>query len=506
MLKNQCVCPYRNNMETYELISKYLSSPIVSHRRKALKLFVQDGLLVKAALDQLGRNLDSKNFDVVIESLKAIQALSLRDAHKVSALSVKVFNLGKRSKHFEIISLCRKVLSELDNGQESSDLLASKLQPKFRAIEPTDTFYAACDYSIEYKLGNKDYKYELSNICEAFRYECGPALEQVQLFMKKLGYKEGAQYWKEVPSRWRNDFDGHHYQTSLQYYSKHALDLFVFWCIQNLASSDSEWKHFLSDRKSWDPAYPELLTKEKPDSLVFRDMNESTDSWFRKRIKKEEGYEQLDFSKEWVALYENTNFRSEGKNFDRYMATCFMDKSVKKLSKKIELAVVRYACRNAPINSLPIEINKTGHLWVEEYSHYEFLKDKFFPTYGVVNEDSTDYAVIFPAPEIVGHFDLQQKKNTLEYYKDDELVIYCLNWHGGYRTQSSSHGEDRFELANYGQTLMIKTEYLKRYMADKKLKLIARSNVTKRKVKDWGSEYDPKGSKYKWLPLEIFNP
>lgn len=491
-------------MDTLEYLSQYLSSPIVSHRNRAINIFVENALLNSAAVDQLGKNLGSENLDIVIGSLKIIFAVSLRNKSTTSRLSKKIMSLGKKSEHFEVVLLCKEILANLNNTSTAENL-KKKLTPCFKNKVSTKPFHVDCDLFIEYALGNQKYKYVLENICDIFEIDCKKAFKKVKRLMKELGYKDNKQYRKERPHRWRYDFDGVQFETSLNYYARHALNLFLMWCIQNLNTSEEGWDEFVSSKQIWDLAIPESLISKKPYWLVFKDLNTDVNTWLKMRIKKEEAYELLNLENKWVPLYEYTHFKGEGKSLNRYMSTCFIMKPTGKISKKMEFKPPRYSCDDCHINNLPISAYENGQIWLHEDSHYDFLKDKLLPTFGTASENYADYCKVFPAPEIVNYFKLKQKKNTLEYYKGKELVIHCINWRGGYRRSVDNRGEDEFELANYGYILMIKSKYLKKYMRENKLKLIAVGSISKYKIKMWSHDYDSKNSKYKWLPMKILS-
>jgi len=495
-------------MNTFEFLSQYLASPIVAHRNRATLCLFQETMSNPQAINQFALNLQSRNFDVVLNSLKVLQAVGLRDPRKVASLSKKIINLGKETDHFGIANLCKDILANLESVNSAkhwTGLISKKLTPKILKSEDSEMFFDNCDHFLEYSLGGKDYKYELSHICTAFRYDCKKASKQVFRYMKTLGYKKGTQYWKERPSRWRHDFEGDRYETKLQYYAKHAIKIFLMWCIKNLPITIGAWEEVLIYERKWDPSLSHLLVEEKPSFIRFTDLQMDTNAWLKKRIKKADAYELFYPKVEWIPLYENTNFRSEDKSFDRYVTTCFIRTPIGKLSRKIKLAPIYYSCRGCYISELPIKAKKKGWLTLDNYSGYDLLKGRLAPSYGIVSEDFDDYVKLFPAPEIIEYFKLTQKKNSLEYSKNGELVIRCINWRSGYHRDISSQGEDRFELANYGHLLMIKAKYLKKYLKDNDLKLIAVGNIWKRKVDKWSQEYDykSKNSRHKWLSFEI---
>lgn len=498
-------------MSTFEFISQYLGSPIVAHRNRALICLLQEAMSNPEVVNQIGLNLQSKNLDIVTASLKVLLALGLRDPIRVKPLSKKIINLGRRTNHFEIASLCKDILinlkSIIPSLEDSANLLSKRLTPKLKQFDDSEgMFYANCDYFIEYALGSQDYKYELSHICGVFRYDCKKAFKQVTRYMKNLGYRKGVKYWKERPYRWKHDFYGNRYETRLQYYARHGIQVFLMWCVKNLPTSIKAWDELLIYERKWDASIPDLSIEERPKCLRFSDLQINVEPWLKKRIKKADAYELLNSKAEWMPLYENTNFRDEDKSFKRYVTTCFIRIPIGKLSRKNEIFPIHYSCRNCYVNELPIEAKKKGWLTLDNSSLYDLPEDKLTPSYGTVSEDFGDYVKLFPAPELVEYFKLIQKKNALEYYKGREPVIRCINWRSGYRREVSSYGEDRFELANYGHLLIIKSKYLKKYLRENNLRLLAVGDIWKMKVKKWGrEEYDSynKNTRRKRVSFEI---
>jgi hypothetical protein len=467
-------------------------------------------MLNQQAIKQLSVNLESKNFDIVMGSLRIQLALSLRDPERIKPLISKITSIGMHTNHFGIATLCKDILVNLQDIIPSlanpASLISKRLTPKLKTTDNlAGMFYANCDHSIEYSLGSKDYKYALSNICEVFKYDCKKAYRQVTHYMKDLGYKKGTQYWKERPSHWRHDYEGNRYETTLSYYARHAIQLFLMWCVKNLSTSFETWEALSINERRWDASLPELLIEERPPFFKFTDLRLDVVTWLKKRIKKADAYELLNPNTAWVPLYEDTTFRSEDKSFNRFVITCFIRTPIGKLSRKIQLAPVHYSCSKCYINELPMEAKEKGWMSLSDYNHYDFLEDKLTPSCGIVLEDSGDYVKLFPAPEIVEYFKLTQKKNSLVYYKGREQIIRCINWRGGYHRNVGSRGEDRFELANYGRLLMIKTKYLKRYLEENGFKLIAAGRIWKRKVDQGGRDYDykRKNSRYKLVSFEI---
>lgn len=495
-------------MNTLEFLTTYLNSPIIAHRNKSLLCLFENAKTDRKAIGQLGLNLSSDNFDIVLNSLRVLYAISLVDSGKLKTVTKKVAKLGLKTNHFTIAILCRDILNEI-GGQTISkaNLITEKITPEITAPTDTEMFFDNCDYSLEYSLGAKDYKYELSHICRTFQYDCKKAAKQVFVYMKMLGYRKNTQYWKERPSRWQHDFEGNRYETRLNYFARHAIQMFLMWCVDNLTTTEKDWLELLTDERKWDASMPQLMIQNKPSFLHFTDIKTETDTWIKQRINKQKAYELFDPKRKWIPLYESTNFKYEDKSFDRHVTTCFVLPPVSNLSKKIEFSPPNYSCRGCYINELPAKAMQNEKLYLDDSSsRHDELKDKLLPSYGIVSEDFDDYVKLFPVPEIIEYFKLTQQKNSLNYYKGKELVIYCINWKDGYYRNVGRQGEDRFELANYGHLLMIKTKYIKKYLEDNNLKLLTMGHIWKRKVDKWSHEGDynnKKTSKYKWLSLEI---
>ncbi|KKT24569.1 MAG: hypothetical protein UW07_C0012G0002 [Candidatus Nomurabacteria bacterium GW2011_GWF2_43_8] len=493
-------------MNTLEFITKYLNSPIVAHRNKSLLCLFKERSNTEA-IKQLGLNLDSNNFDIVLNSLRVIFAISHENQDKVKAMSAKIAKLGLKTNHFSIVFLCRDILNKIDGQVLDINRITKRITPKLNGSENADYFSDNCDHFLEYSLGDRNHKYELSRICRTFRYDCKKATKQLFAYMRALGYKKGTQYWKERPSRWQHDFDGNRYETKLNYFARHGIQMFLMWCVNNLTARNDDWSEFLIDERNWDASMPQLMVQERPSFLHFTELKTETNIWIKQKINKKSTYEFFDPKKEWFPLYENSSFKHEDKSFDRHITACFIKPPVSNISRKLEFSTPNYSCRNCYINELPLKAKQNGRLYLDDSGNrHDGLKDKLFPSYGIVSEDFDDCTKLFPAPEIIEHFKLTQKKNTLNYYKGRKLVAYCLNWQDGYYRNVGRQGEDRFELANYGHLLMIKTKYLKKYLKDKKLKLLITGSVWKRKVDKWSHEGDysnKKTSKHKWLSFEI---
>ncbi|MFA5033512.1 MAG: hypothetical protein WC614_10900 [bacterium] len=497
-------------MDILEFLSQYLASPIVAHRNRATLCLFQEALTNSQAVSQLGLNLRSKNFDIVFGSLRILLAISLRAPEKVKPLIKGIISLGKQTGHFGIANLSKDILANLINVnlslQHPIDLISTRVTPAMKyANNSNDIFYTNCDHFIEYELGGKNNMYEFSHICEVFKYDCKKAFRQVTYYMKIIGYKKGVQYWEESPSSLRYDIEGKHYKTRLHYYARHAIQMFLMWCVKNLSVSIETWKNFLVNERKWDASIPDLLVEEKPEFIKFTDLQVDAGAWLKKRIKKADAYELLNSKAEWIPLYERTYFKTEDKSFEKRVTTCFVRTPTEKLSKKIKVIPVDYSCRSCYINELPLKAKKKELLNTNKYSHSDFLEDRLIPSYGTVSEDFGGYVKLFPAPEIVEYFKLTQKKNSLEYYKGKQLVIHCINWESGYHRNIDGYGEDKFELANYGYLLIISSKYLKRYLLKNNLKLIAVGEIWKRKVGNLGREYpyNSKNAKYKQLSFEI---
>lgn len=495
-------------MNTPEFLTKYLNSPILAHRSKSLLCLFEEVELNQKAMGQLSVNLESNNLDIVFNILRILQTISLEDGSKVKPISKKIAQLGRKTNHFTIASLCRDILAKTGDKTLSKTVnsITKRITPKMKPSTNSEMFFDNCDYFLEHSLGAQDHKYELSNICRAFRYDCKKATKQVFAYMRILGYKKNIQYWKDRPSRWQYDFGGSRYETRLNYFARHAIQMFLMWCVNNLTATKEDWSEFLINERKWDASIPKLKIQVRPSFLHFVDIKEETSAWIKRRIKKDDAYELFNSKNKWIPLYENTNFKYEDKSFDRYVATCFIRPPISDLSRKIEFTPPHYNCRSCYINELPTKVIQNGRLYLDDSnSRHEDLKDKLLPSYGIVSEDFDDYVKLFPAREIIDHFKLTQQKNSLDYYRGKELVVCCINWRDGYYRNVGRQGEDRFELANYGHLLMIKTKYLKKYLKEKNLGLIAVGRIWKHKVDKWSREYnynDKKSSKHKWLSFK----
>lgn len=495
-------------MNTLEFISTYLKSPIIAHRKQSLLCLFENSKYDPRTIDQLRLNLSSDNLDIVLNSLRIIHSISLSGSPKLQKVTEKVAKLGMQTNHFTIASLCRDILDEIGGKAESkAKSVTNKITPDITEPTEGEMFFDNCDYSLEYSLGAKDYKYELSHICRAFKYDCKKAAKQVFANMRMIGYRKKVQYWKERPSRWQHDFEGNRYETRLNYFARHAIQMFLMWCVQNLSTTENDWLELLTSQRKWDASLPKLNIQERPHFLRFADLAINTEKWIKSRIKNSDAYELFDPKAKWFPLYESTDFKYEDKAFDRYAATCFLKPPIANLSKRIEFSPPHYSCRGCYINELPSLASQKGRLYLDDSnSRADELKNKLLPTYGVVTEDFDDYVKLFPALEIVEYFRLQQKRNSLDYYKGKELVVRCINWHDGYYRNVGRQGEDKLELAGHGHLLMIKTSYLKKYLEKKGLKLIVVGRISKHKVDKWSREYnfnDKKSSKNKWLSYEI---
>ncbi len=495
-------------MNTLEFISTYLKSPIIAYRNKSLLCLFENSKCDQRTINQLGLNLDSDNLDIVLNSLRIIYSISLLGNPKLQTINGKIAKLGLQTNHFTIACLCRDILDEIGNkAAPKVKSITKKITPEIIETADEEMFFDNCDYSLEYSLGAKDYKYELSHICRTFRYDCKKAAKQVFANMRILGYRKKVQYWKERPSRWQYDFEGNRYETRLNYFARHAIQMFLMWCVKNLSTTESDWLELLTSQRKWDASLPKLNTQERPNFLRFTELEINTEKWIKSRIKNSDAYELFDPNAKWFPLYESTDFKYEDKAYNRHITTCFIKPPTFKISKKLEFSTPNYSCRNCYINELPIKARQDGRLYLDDSGNrHDELKDKLFPSYGIVSEDFDDCVKLFPAPEIIEHFKLSQRKNTLSYYKGSELVAYCVNWQDGYYRNVGRQGEDKFELANYGHLLMVKTKYIKKYLADKNLRLLVMGNVWKRKVDKWSHEGDysnKKTSKHKWLSFEV---
>ncbi len=496
-------------MKTFEFLSKYFGSPVVSHRQRSTLLLFKEALSNPLAVKQLGDNLQSKDYDIILHSLRVLFAISVHDPNIIKSISLTILKVAKNTDHYGVALLGLDTLVNVATIEprlgSSIKSLGIELMPIIQEPTNQEPFYSSCDHSIEYLLGNQDLKYELNHICDAFRYECSEAFEKVSKTMRALGYRKGKSSRESNPSRWRNDFYGTHYQTKLFYYSRHSIQIFMMWCVKNLPISSEAWDELLIYERKWDPSVPELLIKEQPSIVGSLDLVTGVDDWLKKKVKKEEVYKLINSNDEWVPLYEQTHFKDEEKSFQRFVTTAFVKSPVSKLPRRTEIYIPHYQVRNGFINELPMIAKEKGLLTLDSNRGRGDLFDgKLFPAYGVASDEYDEYVKLFPAPEIIEDLKLVQKKNTLEYYKGKEMVIQVINWRSGYDRDVDNRGEDRYEVINYGHILLMKTKYLKKYLKDNKYKLIAAGDLSKRKVKTYSdNSYNPKNSRYKRASWEL---
>lgn len=498
-------------MKTLKFITEYLASPVVAYRKRARSVFFTQAMSSPGATQQLVKNLESENYDVVLNSLRILHAVAEHDPEKLRRSGQAIATLGKRTNHFAIAHLSKEIISILlasDASLEKSNrAIEVRLTPEFKQEQEEGYFSANCDHSLEYAFGSQDFKYELNHICDAFRHDCKKAAEAVFANMYSLGYRKDKIYRETRPARWRNDFYGHHYETELFYYSRHSIQIFLMWCVGNLPISQEVWKELVKYERKWDPSIPEaFLIESQPSFIGSLDLSMAVDEWMKKTLKKDDVYKLINMESEWVPLYESTHFKNEEKSFSRHVATCCIKLPINGFSTKTELGIPYYRIENSFINELPIGAKKQGALSLEKYPRDDKVDDKLIPNYGVGSEEYDGFVRLFPAPEIIEALGLNQKKNTLEYYKGKELVIRSINWRGGYQRNIGERGQDRYEQQNYGEVLLIKSKYLRKYLKANKLKLLALGDIWKRREKKYGGGYDfkIKDSKHKKAYLGIF--
>ncbi|MEI6835676.1 MAG: hypothetical protein WCK59_02485 [Candidatus Falkowbacteria bacterium] len=497
-------------MKTKQFITQYLKSPIVIHRKKALEVFFNEADSNLEFRQQLISNLKSDNYDIVLNSLKIIRSLVEYSPKKMLSCGPEIVFLAKNTNHFRIAYLCKEI-SDILYGVNFISEMAYKsvckiVTPNFKQSEPDDKYFS-CSYLLEYKLGNKDLKYNLDYICNAFKFEGTKAEKKVFEYMHYLGYKKEKIYRETKPMRWRDDYEGFNYKTDLYYFSEHSIQIFLMWCVKNLHIPKDAWDELLKHEREWDPSIPEsTLIEGKPYIIDNIDLLSDADQWLKKRLKKEDAYKLINLSSEWTPLYENTYIKHDEKIFSRYIHTCCIKKPIGKLSKKIEIEIPYYQAENSYINELPVEAEKSCNLRLNSYGRDEELNNKLVPNYGISSEDYDEYVRIFPSPEIIKGLKLHQRKNTMEYYSGNKLVIKSIHWRDGYERSVGGRGEDRYQLGTYGQILLIKSKSLKDYLKLNKLKLLANGNILKRKEKRYGGNFDYKkeNSRYKRFLVEFF--
>ena len=326
-------------MKTKEFITQYLTSPVVAHRKKATNMAFNEARSNSEFRKQLIENFGSSDYDIVLNSLKVFRALAEYDPQKASECGSKITLLSKRTDHFSIAWLCKEIADVLYEGNLLSETayktIQGKVTPTLKHVEEEEYFHSRCDYSLEYRLGNQDLKYELDHICTAFRYECNKAQRKVFSYMRSLGHKREKVYRETKPARWRDDHYGFRYETDLIYFSKHSIQVFLMWCVENLEISQGAWNELVRYEREWDPSIPDpFLISGKPDIIGNFDLKEDVDKWLKTRTSKKDVYKLLDLSSEWVPLYENTYLKHDEKAFSRHVYTCCIKQPLGKFSKK----------------------------------------------------------------------------------------------------------------------------------------------------------------------------
>lgn len=492
-------------MSTLQFLSKYLASPIVAHRQKAMISLFKEVFTNPKALNAIALNLKSDNFDIVQNSLRVLLAVCYRNAKKIKPLQIKLIALAQKTNHFAILKLCHEILSLVNIKDSRVQELSRKLTANLITRTNDEYFYDNCNHSLEYLFHSKDCAYELAHICRAFRYDCKRAEKQVIRYMKSMGYKKGSQYWRQRPYLYEYDFEGKRFETTIHYYSRHSIQMFLLWCFNNLSISKEDVDELFFYERNWDPSIPKLLVQQQPDLIKFPDMELAPEKWLRKKIIKNDVYNLIsDKSSVWFPLYEDTKLRTDKKSYSKYVSVCFIKKPIGKITKsKDTTPTVHYICRNCYINEVPEWAFKNGFFSTENESSTR-LEDKLISSFGYIQDEFDDILKLFPAPEIFDFFRLKQKNNTLEYYKGTELVVQCINWQAGFHRNVGVGREERFELSNYGSLLLIKTKFLKKYLKAMNFKLFARGSITKHLVNDYKT-FDIKDYMYKWIPFEIID-
>lgn len=480
------------------------------HRKKALEVFFNEAFSNLEFRQQLISNLKSDNYDIVLNSLKVIRSLVECSPIKILSCGSAIVFLAKHTMHFKIAYLCKEIIDILYRVNLLSEVayksVSGVVSPNFKQSGLDDKYFS-CNYLLEYKLGSKDLKYNLDYICNAFQFECTKAEKKVFEYMRFLGYRKEKIYHERKPARWRDDYEGFNYKTDLYYFSEHSIQIFLMWCVKNLHISKNAWYELLEHEREWDPSIPEFtLIEGKPDIIDNIDLLSDTDQWLKKRLIKEDAYKLINLSSEWVPLYESTYIKHDEKIFSRYVHTCCIKKPIGKFSKKIEIELPYYQAENSYINELPVEAAKSGNLRLNSYVRDEEFNNGLVPNYGISSGEYDEYVRVFPSPEIIEGLKLHQKKNTMEYYSGNKLVIKNVHWRDGYERIVGGRGDDQYQLGTYGQILLIKSKFLKDYLKLNKLKLLANGNILKRKEKRYGSNFDYKkeNSRYKRFFVEFF--
>lgn len=500
-------------MDTLTFISKFLSTPVVKWRDSAYTALYNSALVDDNAIEQLKKNLYSDNLDVVENSLKVLFSLSQKVPSRILNLKMDICKTAKRCKHFKITYYSKNILEDLAtldiSVNKEFSTVTNLINPKsFIPNRRKEDYYCSysCEYDVKYTLGDENYKYRLNDVCNTFEYDCKKALRKVLQIMRGMGYKKGFQYWKDIPSRWRRGYhDEKSYKTKLHYYSYHSIQMFLIWCINNISVTKESWDYFLDKQGDFDPSFVAQKISDRPEFIKFIGANVDVKAWLKQKIKREDVFGAVKLSNPWVVLYENTYIRYEDKVFDRDISTCFSSVSLSNVKKKKEVFAPYYDCRNTRIDEVPTIASQKNKLSVYG-NNLRGVEGKLFPSYGIISETTleTTFNPIFPAPELVDFLKLKQRKGALEYYKGRELVVQCINWENGYIANSDRSGEDKFQTADYGSVLIIKSKYLKDFLKARKLRLLSTGEITKRKIDKYstGWDYKPENTKHKRFIFE----
>jgi len=487
-------------MKSLTFISKYLGVAPFDWRNNARKALYNSAFSNDETIEQLKENLCSDNLDIVENSFKVLFSLSHKAPKRIAGLKNDIFKAARRCSHFKIAYFAKGILENLisiDDSAKRELTQATKLITplNFIANRNEENYrYYNCEHEAEYILGDADYKYKLGNICNAFEYDCKKALKKVLQNMRKLGYRKGKRYWKEVPSKWRRGYYGEKsYKTKLHYYSYHSIQMFLMWCIKNLPIRKRAWDEFLREQKDFEPFFVDEQITDRPSFAEFKNVKLDVDTWLKQKIKRGDVYRSVKLSQPWVVLFESTHIRYEDKVFHREISTCFAKGSLKKVKKKREVFPPYFTCSNFNIDEVPTIANEIGGLSVCGHNAEE-VEGKLSPTHGSISDTNFDssFNPLFPTPELVKDLKLKQRRGTLEYYRGRELVVKCINWQNGYIANVGYSGEDKFELADYGSVLIIKTKYLKAFLKAHKVRLLSTGEIEKRKIDKYGKSWDYK--------------
>jgi hypothetical protein len=499
-------------MKAINFVNNMLKSSPIVWRSTGKKILCKEALINKDAVAELFTNLNSKDLDIVENTMKVLFSVAHNDPEKIIHLKADIVATAKRCQHFKICFFSKKIIESMLqlNPSVTTEITEIETMIKPKKIitgNSSQPYYSRdCRHDAEYILGGVDYRYQLNDVCHAFNYDCSKALKKVLRTMKKLGYEKNKLYWKDVPRRWSKGYSRNEvYKTRLHYSSYHSIQLFVMWCLENLPIKREAWDEYLIEQEGYEPIFTDDLIEDRPEFIKL-DTKIETNKWLKQKIKRNEVYQSSNLDKDWTILYEDTRIRFEDKLFERDIASCFSKSSLNKVKNKADVFAPYYDCRNVNIDKVPEQAFFSGKLYISGGNLPE-IESELVPSYGKISEKEYEgnYSPIFPCPELITALGLKQKKGTLNFYKDNELVIKNINWRNGFFFSVGHGGEDRFNQTNNGCILIIKTKHLKKYIKTNKLRLLSTGEISKSKIDKYGDsyEYKPENIKRKRFTFNI---